>query len=203
MSLLARACIAFCLAVALPIGVMAAPADVGGDHAKPSVFAGGIGNALITLVVFGVVVYVLGTRAWPPLLKVLQEREHAIHTALENAARERKEAEQLLARYRQQINDARVEATQIVEEGKRDAEAVRRRILEEAKAEADQMVARAKREVQLAADAAIKEIYDRQSELSVAIAGEILGRTLNPTDHQQLVEESLRRMQAAVPSGAN
>jgi F-type H+-transporting ATPase subunit b len=164
---------------------------------KPSVFAGGIGNAIITLIIFGVVVYVLGKKAWPPLLKTLNEREDAIRTSLENARREREEAEKLLAKYKQQIDEARAEATAIVEEGRRDATEVRRRMQEEARKDADEMLARAKREIRLATDTAIKDLHDQTAELAVQVAGGIIRKELRADDHKGLVTESLERMKAS------
>jgi F-type H+-transporting ATPase subunit b len=164
---------------------------------KSSVFAGGIGNAIISLIIFGIVISVLGTKAWPPLLRVLHEREQSIHTALENAKREREAAEKLLAEYKRQIDQARVEATSIVDEGRRDADAVRRRIQDEARRESDEMVARARREIQLATDSAIKDLYDRTAELAVQVAGGIIRKELRADDHRALVTESLERMKAS------
>lgn len=166
-------------------------------HEKPSVFAGGLGNAVITLIIFGIVVYVLGRSAWPKVLAVLNEREMLIHQSLAKARLEREAAEKLLAEYKAQIEKARIEATAIVDEGRRDAESVRRRNIDETRKEQDEMIARAKREIQLATDAATKELYDRTAELAVQVAGGIIRKELNASDHRGLVDESLQRMKTA------
>jgi hypothetical protein len=57
------------------------------------VFAGDVGNALWTLVIFGSVVFVLGKFAWKPILNGLQAREAFIRESLEEARRDRAEAE--------------------------------------------------------------------------------------------------------------
>ena len=197
------ALVALYAASASPLAAEEPHAPAATSHADPhageksSVFAGGIGNAIITLIIFGIVVYVLGTKAWPPLLRVLHEREQAIHTALENAKREREQAEKVLAEYKRQIDQARSEASTIVDEGRRDADAVRRRIHEEARQESDEMVARARREIQLATDTAIKDLYDRTAELAVQVAGGIIRKELKAEDHRGLVAESLERMKAS------
>jgi F-type H+-transporting ATPase subunit b len=167
-----------------------------GEHPKASIFAGGIGNAIITLIIFGTVVAVLGSKAWPAVARALEERERAIRDSLEAARREREQAEQLLKQYEQQLHKARDEATAIVEEGRRDAEVVRRRIQEEARREAEEMTARARREIQLATDAAVKELYDRTAELATQVAAGIIRKVLSAEDHRALVDESLERMKA-------
>ena len=171
---------------------LAAPALAAEGQA--SLFAGGIGNFFITLIIFGAVVYILGTQAWPPLLKLLDEREHAIRGSLEEARKEREEAEKLLSDYKEQIAKAREEATAIVEEGRRDAAAVRSRMQEEAREESAEMIERAKREIGLATDAAKTEIYEQASQLAVQVAGAIVRKELSADDHKQLVSEALERM---------
>lgn len=169
-------------------------ADAHGDEVSP--FAGGVGNIILTLLIFGTVVVILGNKAWPVLLRTLDEREKLIRTSLEDARRERLEAEKLLVQYREQLAAARDQATAIVEEGRRDAEVVRQRIHGEAQSESEAMIARAKREIQLATDAAVKSLYDETAGLAVQIAGSVLRKELSADEHRRLVSESLERMKA-------
>ena len=181
-------------AVSAAIALAAAAPALAAGEGEPNIFAGGIGNVVITLIIFGSVVLILGKYAWPPLIKVLDDRQNAIRESLENAKREREASEELLKQYQEKIDSSREEATAIVEEGKRDAEDVRRRIHEEARSEANQMVERAKREIQLATDTAVKELYDKTAELSVRVAAGIIRKELSARDHEGLVTESLERM---------
>ena len=95
-----------------------------GEAAQPSIFEGGLHNAIWTLVIFLTVVLVLGKFAWKPLLAALKAREDFIRESLENAKKEREESAALLKKYSDQINKAREEATAITQEGRRDAEEV-------------------------------------------------------------------------------
>jgi F-type H+-transporting ATPase subunit b len=177
-----------------PAAVSDAEHGSAAEHAGSDIFAGGVGNAIVTLIIFGAVVAVLGKYAWPRLLRVLDERERAIRQSLEEARREREQAGQLLERYEQQLDKARAEASAIVDEGRRDAEIVRRRIHDEAQSESDAMIARAKREIQLATDTAVKELYDRFADLAIETARGILREELTPERHKQLIEQSLERI---------
>ena len=170
---------------------------------EPNIFAGGIGNAVVTLIIFGSVVRILKKFAWGPTLDVLQKREAAIRDALETAKQEREEADKLLAKYQAQIDKAREEATAVVEKGKRDAEVVRRRIQEDARKETDELLARARREITLAKDTAVRELYDQTAALAVQVAGGIIKRTLSADDHKDLVAESLERMRASEEAKLN
>ncbi len=71
--------------------------------------------------------FVLGKFAWGPILSGLQARENFIRESLETAKRDRDEAEARLREYEERLATARAEATAIVDEGRRDAEVVKRR----------------------------------------------------------------------------
>lgn len=175
---------------------LAAPALASEAGGEPSIFAGSIGNFVFTLIIFGAVIYILSKTAWRPILNVLHERERTIRDALESARKEREEATRLLAEYQAQLERARADASAIVEEGRRDADVVRRRLQEEARAEADALLERARREIGLATDTAVKELYDKTAELSVQIAVRVLGKELSREEHRRLVSESLEQMKA-------
>src|SRR6185295_18727093 len=91
-------------------------------------FSGDVGNAIWTILIFGLVLFVLGKYAWGPILSGLQARESFIREALEKADRDRKESAAKLQEYVDKINASRAEASAIVEEGKRDADALKRKI---------------------------------------------------------------------------
>jgi F-type H+-transporting ATPase subunit b len=173
---------------------LAAPAFAAEEAGANNPFAGDIGNALWTLVVFFAVVLVLGKFAWGPILGALQKREEFIRQSLETARREREEAEARLKEYVDKLNAARAEATAIVEEGRRDAEATRRRIEQEAHAEAEKMVARGRREIEIATESALQEIYQTVARLSTDAASRILGREISPADHERLIAQSIEQL---------
>jgi F-type H+-transporting ATPase subunit b len=161
-----------------------------------NIFNSDVGNFIFTLIIFGLVVYFLGKFAWKPLLNVLNEREETIRSALVTAKQERQAAEHLLHEYQAQLDKAREEATALVAEGRKDAEAVRQHLKEEAQKESEQIITRARREIQLATDSARKELHDEASELAVRVAGRIIRKELSAADHQALVAESLKEMLA-------
>ena len=170
---------------------LASPALAASGGGESNIFAGDLGNAIWTLVIFGAVLFVLGKYAWGPMLESLQQREKFIRESLEQAKSDREAAEGRLKEYEEKLTAARAEATAIVEEGRRDADEARRRIEEEARGEADKMVARAKREIQIAQQTAVRELYATSASLATDLAGRVLGREVSPEDHERLIAESL------------
>lgn len=179
------------------IAFVAMPALAGdpasGEHAadKPALLQWDIGTAFWSIVVFVLLLLVLRTTAWKPILLGLQQRERFIADSIEKARHEREQSERLLAEYTDKLHKARDEATAIVEEGRRDAEEVRKRIHAEAKHEADAIVARARRDIQIARDDAIKQLHDQAIVLATSIASKAIKRDLTIGDHQRLLDEAL------------
>jgi F-type H+-transporting ATPase subunit b len=174
------------MATAVP--AMAAEAEA---EATPNLFAGDLGNVVWTVAIFVLVLVVLGKFAWGPLLKSLQARESFIHDALATAKRDRDAAEARLREYEERLASARAEATAIVDEGRRDAEVVKRKIEEAARVEADKMIDRARREIEIATSTATRELYDLSAKLATDLAARVLGREITAKDHERLIAEAI------------
>jgi len=188
----------FAVAGVAAMTMMAVPAlaaEEGGE--APSLFAGDLGNSVWTLLIFVVVLVVLGKFAWGPILNTLQTRESFIREALEKAKHDREAAEARLKEYEQKLAAARGEASAIVDEGRRDADVVKRRIEAAAKEEADKMIERARREIQIATDTATKELYTLSAKLATQLAAQVIGRELTPQDHQRLISEAISGIEGA------
>jgi F-type H+-transporting ATPase subunit b len=182
------------LATALPAMAQEHGAEA---HAEPSLFAGDIGNVFWTVLIFALVLFILGKYAWGPLLNNLQARESFIRESLEKAKRDREEAEARLREYEERLAAARAEASAIVEEGRRDADVVKRQIEATGKEESAKMIERAKREIQIATDTATKELYTLSARLAIQVAERAIGRELTPQDHERLISEGIQGIDGA------
>ncbi len=171
---------------------VALASDAGGAS---NPFAGDIGSALWTLIIFGCVVVVLGKFAWGPILSALQKREEFIRDSLAQAKKDREDAAQQMKEYSDKLMAARAEATAIVDEGRRDAEALKHKIEDDAKSEAQASLERAKREIELAKDTAVKELFGLGARLATDVASKIIRKELNATEHERLVEESIAELE--------
>lgn len=170
------------------------PAVWAAEEGQGNLFAGDIGNAVWTLVIFLLVLLILGKFAWGPLLSGLQQREEFIRRSLQEAKDDREAAEARLQEYEAKLAEAGAQATEIVEKGKREAEKASAGIEEKARSEADKMVERARREIDLAKQSAIKDLYATSSDLATEIAARILQRELNAQDHERLISESIKEL---------
>jgi len=151
-------------------------------------------QAGFTIVVFVLLVLILGKFAWKPILSALQKREEFIRDSLEQAKEDREQAQAKLEEYVEKVEAARAEASSIVDEGRRDAEVLRRNLEEDAKKEASALVGRAKREIEAAKDTAIRELYDLGAVLATDTASRIIDKELRAEDHKELIAESIEKL---------
>jgi F-type H+-transporting ATPase subunit b len=162
-----------------------------------SPFAGNVGNAVWTLLIFVIVVILLGKFAWGPVLALLQQREEFIHRSLSDAKRDRDEAETRLKEYAAKLQSAQREAVAIVEEARRDAERLREELRERARTEADAMVKNAERQVQLETSRAVQQIRKEAVDLSVTIASKLLQRNISEEDNRKLIDDALKQIESS------
>lgn len=171
------------------------------EHEVSSPFAGALINSITTIVIFVLLLVVLGKFAWGPILTALQKREEFIQNSLDQAKKDRQEAEANLRALTERLNKARDEASSIVEAGRRDAEAVRRDVETQARTEADAMVDRAKREIGTARDAAVRDLYESAADMATEIATRIIRKEISGTDHQRMIQESLDELRKLQEGG--
>ena len=163
---------------------------------KPSIMDVNPGLMVWTVVTFIALLVVLRFTAWKPLLASLDARERRIREAVEGAERARGESENLLARHRQMLEEAKEEAHHIIDEGKQDGIKLREEITAQARAEAEEVRRRSLREIELATDQAKKDLFVHASQLSVDLAERILRRTMDEADQRRLVDLVLEEYRA-------
>lgn len=145
----------------------------------------------VNIVAFVVVFFVLAKFAFPPITKMLDERANKIRESLEKAEDTRVEAERLLDEYKTQMADARAEAAQVIEQGRKVAESMKAEILAKAREEAEAEKAKAVAAITAEKESAMAELKGEVADLSVAVAGKIIGSSLSKADHEALIDKYL------------
>jgi F-type H+-transporting ATPase subunit b len=175
-----------------------APAEAGGaaEHALTP-FSINPGLIIWTLVIFGILMFVLAKTAWPAILKQIEEREHRIKADLDAAARANAEAAALLADYQSQVAAAKEEAAEIVTQARAAGEKVREEIVAKGRAEQEQLLERARHEIRLEKDRAVDELRREAVELSLAAAGKVIEKNLDTEADRKLVRDFLAAMPTA------
>jgi len=144
---------------------------------------------LVSLVSFAVLFVVMWKFALPPITNMLDERAEKIKDSLEKAEETRVEAERLLNEYKAQLAEARLESSRVIEQGRKIAESMKDEIVAKANEEREGILARAREEIQGEKRIALAELQASVADLSVAVAGRIIGSTLSASDHAALIEK--------------
>lgn len=122
---------------------------------------------------------------WPRFTQTVEERAAGIEGKLEQAERDRAEAQQLLESYRRQLDEARGEAARI----RTEAQATRQKTIEDARAEAQQQAADvlARGEQQLAAERqkVVGELRSDIGTMALELAGRVVGESLEDEARQR------------------
>ncbi|MCF7797738.1 MAG: F0F1 ATP synthase subunit B [Lentisphaeria bacterium] len=145
-----------------------------------------------TWVTFLVVLLILGTKAWKPMITMLEKREAFIKDSLAQANEARLEAEKVAKEYDEMVAKARKEAQEIVMAGKSTAEKMKGDILEDAKAKAESLMKQAERQIEAERDKAIAEIRNQIVDLSLLAAAKVVGKEVSKADNERLINETLR-----------
>ena len=143
------------------------------------------------LIAFLVIWAVLAKLAWPSILGMMEKRQQKIQDDLDAAAKSKKDAEQARMDYEAQIADAHHRADEIVAKAKREAEEQRSAILAKAQKDAAATVAKAHDAVDSERRKAMIELSSSVVDLSVEIAGKIIGNALSEAEQRRLAEKYL------------
>jgi F-type H+-transporting ATPase subunit b len=147
------------------------------------------------VVIFGIVLLLLRTFAWKPILSSLKERESSIEGALRMADQAKLEMQELKAGNEKLLAEARLERDRILKE----ATAVSNQLIEQAKTKATEegarMIEQAREAIQNEKNAALAEVKGTAAKLSIDIAERILRRELaDQPAQQQLVDSYLQEV---------
>jgi len=96
----------------------------------------------------------------------------------------------------QKLNSLRQEGQEIIGEARKDADRLKDEILDAARKEAESVKARGIKEIELARDAALEQLHVQVVNLSTSIAGQLLGKTLNPEDHKRFITDSIQKIRS-------
>jgi F-type H+-transporting ATPase subunit b len=152
------------------------------------------GLSLWVGITFLVLIWVLKRFAFGPIVRMLDERERTIRDAIEQARKEREEAERMMAQQKEALARAHREAAELAKRSQAEMEAFRAELAGKAKKEADDLVASARRQIEEEKVKAVAEIKGQTVDLAIAAAGRILKVGLDDKAQRALVEEYIAQL---------
>jgi F-type H+-transporting ATPase subunit b len=153
-------------------------------------------------IAFLLLVFLMYRTVWPSVDKAFKDRRDNIEGKLEQAEREREEAEQLLEQYRRRLRDAEDETQRILDEARANAERVRRDLLAKAEADAGRELDRARQAIRAERDQAIRQLRNEVGTLAVELATRVVGDSLDRDRQLRLVDEYIDELGNQAQAGA-
>ena len=144
-----------------------------------------------TLVIFGILYWILKRNAFPALFDAVEAREKALADAIEAAKADRDAAAKLLAEHQAKIEGARNEAQKLIADARAVAEKMRADLIEKTKGEQQEMLERARRDIGIERDKAIAELRREAVDLAIAGASKVIEANLDGDKNRKLVESFL------------
>jgi F-type H+-transporting ATPase subunit b len=152
--------------------------------------------AIVTLIIFLVLMGILYKFAWGPIMAGLHHRESHIAQEISAAELRHKEAQRLLADYQTQLAKAGDEVRAMIDGARKDAEALKTSIVADAQKAASDEKERAKREIETAKNSALGEIAEKTVNMAFRVASDAVRREIKPDDHRNLIEDAIKQFES-------
>jgi F-type H+-transporting ATPase subunit b len=152
------------------------------------------GLTLWTAITFLLLLVVLQKFAFGPIVKMLGDREKSIRDAIEQAKKERAEAERMLAEQKQSLAAAQREAAALAQKSRQDVELLRVELTAGARKEADQLVAMARQQIVEEKSKALAELRGQVVDLTIEATRRLIQSSLDEKSQRALVEDYIAKL---------
>lgn len=143
--------------------------------------------------IFLLLLILLAKFAWKPIMSSLKIREESIQDALDSAERAKDEMAKLQADNQKLLEEARQEKDKILKEARDIANSIKEEAHNSASAQTEKMISDAKLAINTEKQAALAEVRQQVSQLSLQIAEKLLRKNLSDDKAQkELIEDFVK-----------
>lgn len=169
-----------------------AAAGSGMPQFEPSMFQHEIFWSIASFVIL---VYLLRKHVLPPIEKILDARNEKIRTDLDAAEASRREAEKVSVEIQKQLNSARRQAEQTVEEARLEAARYRELARESLSQELAKKKTVALAEIETAKRSAIAELHHAAIDIAMLATEKLIAKSMTKTETGKMVQEAIAAIQ--------
>ena len=146
-------------------------------------------TALFTLLNTLTVIFVGTKFLFKPVMKIIADRQAEIDGLYADADKAKAEATAMEEEYKLKLSDAQATSERMVKEAMARGQSREEEIIRNANAEAAAILDKAAADIAQEKKKAINDAKDEISDLALAIAGKVVGKTLSGADQTKLVDE--------------
>lgn len=145
-------------------------------------------TALFTLLNTLTVIFVGTKFLFKPVMKMIAERQKEIDDLYADADSAKQQASALEDEYKQKLSIAQQTGERLVKEATERAHVREEEIIRQANADADAIMRKASADIAQEKKKAINDAKNEIADISLAIAGKVVGRELNKEDQSELID---------------
>lgn len=149
-------------------------------------------NLIFQIIAIILLIFVLNRYAFPPVIRMLDERARRVRESLEAAERARQEVVAAQEQGVQQLQQARVEAQEIVSRAREQSEQTIAQARNAAREEAEKVHVQFEQQMAAEQARAREELRQEVADLAILAASRVVRRALDEKQHRALIEETLR-----------
>lgn len=166
----------------------------------------GLGLMIWTLLTFGITFFVLRAAkgfGFGRITEALERRQNLITDSIKYAEDSRREADELLADYRQRLSEARIQADEIIARARAAADQREADAQKAAAVEREELLRQTRNEIELETQKALQDLRREVASLTVEATERVTRKSLTGEDQKRLVEDALKEVDFSALSGSN
>ncbi len=153
-----------------------------------------LADATLLIIAVPFLFIILSYLLFNPVRQFMNERKTRIANNINDAVKDKEEADRLRAEYEEKLKDIDKEAEKILAEARSKAIANENKIISDAKEEAAAIVSKAREDARLEAKAVENEMKQQMIAVAALMAQKVVTRNIDTTIQEALVDETLKEM---------
>lgn len=153
------------------------------------------GEALLTLLAFLILLYIVYKFAWKPFNQTIEARQAKIQDDWSQAEEAKKANQEAQSQIDHQLKAAHVEADKIIRQATIDASHTHDNMLAKTRDEQTKMIQATQEDLNKQREQFALDMQESLVHMATAMASKVLDREVNPSDHQKMIEEFIKRLE--------
>lgn len=159
-------------------------------------------NFAVELIVFLFIIWLIKRFVWPLLITGMTARQAEIKAALESADDARRDAAAAEDELARSLEEATVQAAEIVAQGDRSAQRISDESSAKAQSEYDRIIASAQAEVTLSRQRAADEATQELGTVVMEVVEQVIGREADAAAHESLISQAVAALDSKEGAGS-
>ncbi len=164
------------------------------EKPTPSLLQPGFGLPFFTLIVFGLVFWLLAKFAWKPITQAMEAREHNISDSLARAEVALADAARIQADNDRARRESEQEAQRILRDARETAERLRAEDIEKTRAQIAQLQVQAAADIERQKQGALESLRAEVADIAVSVAEKIIQQKLDVQGQRKLVDDFIETL---------